>query len=79
MKLARYLEINQISDSAFAETIGVSRQAVFRYKTGERFPERPVLAKIFKATRGEVTANDFAGVVPPLPRRARQAQPERAA
>lgn len=59
MKLASYLDDQEISDSDFADRIGVSRQAVFRYKAGERIPEKVVLSKIHKATGGMVTANDF--------------------
>lgn len=61
MQLAAYLEREKISDSEFANRIGVSRQAVHRYKSGDRFPERPVLAGISEATGGAVTANDFVG------------------
>lgn len=60
MKLAAYLEQNGISDAAFARLIGVERQAVGRYRGGDRFPEKSVLHKIFEATGGRVTANDFA-------------------
>jgi transcriptional regulator with XRE-family HTH domain len=77
MKLASYLETNKIPDSAFAEAIGVTRQAVYRYRTGDRFPERPVLAKISEATGGEVTANDFVDAPPTAPDA--PTQPERAA
>lgn len=59
MQLASYLTLRGISDSDFAERIGVKRQSLHRYKTGERFPERSVLQKIAEATNGEVTANDF--------------------
>lgn len=65
MRLDTYLETKTVSDSDFADLIGVSRQAVHRYKTGERFPEKPVLTKIFEATNGEVTANDFAEMETP--------------
>ncbi len=67
MKLADYLTDNSLSDAAFARAIGVERQAVGRYKSGERFPERPILLKIFDATGGQVTANDFAGIESPAP------------
>ena len=60
MKLATYLENNELTDAAFARQIGVERQAVGRYKTGERFPEKLILLEIYKATNGAVTANDFA-------------------
>ena len=65
MQLADYLQINEISDAAFARLIGVERQAVGRYRSGERFPEKTILQKIYKATGGQVTANDFAHVTPP--------------
>lgn len=62
MTLADYLRANEVSDAAFARLIGVERQAVGRYRTGERFPEKAILHKIFEATNGAVTANDFAGL-----------------
>jgi hypothetical protein len=64
MQLADYLEKNELSDAAFARLIGVERQAVGRYKLGERFPERQILLKNFEVTGGQVTANDFAGMSP---------------
>lgn len=70
MRLADYLTDNKISDATFAGSIGVERQAVFRYRTGERFPEKTILLKIYEATNGAVTANDFAGI---------PAEPEQAA
>lgn len=62
MQLAKYLDDNEISDAAFARSIGVERQAVGRYRAGERFPEKPILLKIYEVTSGQVTANDFAGL-----------------
>lgn len=59
MHLADYLKTNGISDDDFGQLIGVTRQAVHRYKTFDRFPERPVLTKIFEVTAGAVTPNDF--------------------
>jgi DNA-binding transcriptional regulator YdaS (Cro superfamily) len=64
MKLATYLETQELTDAAFARLIGVERQAVGRYKVGDRFPERPILLKIYEATGGQVTANDFADLPP---------------
>lgn len=64
MQLADYLTQHGISDAAFARSIGVERQAVWRYRLGVRFPEKPILLKIFEATEGAVTANDFAGIAP---------------
>jgi hypothetical protein len=59
MKLAVYLKQHRISDGDFGQMIGVTRQAVHRYKTYDRFPEKAVLALIVEATSGEVTPNDF--------------------
>lgn len=59
MQLADYLARNNLSDAAFGDLIAVSRQAVHRYKTFDRFPERDVLARIREATNGEVTPDDF--------------------
>lgn len=65
MKLATYLENEKMSDAAFARSIGVERQAVGRYKAGDRFPEKPILQEIYKVTKGQVTANDFADIPSP--------------
>ena len=71
MKLAKYLEDRNLTDAAFARAIGVERQAIGRYKSGDRFPEKPILLRIFEETGGLVTANDFAGIEPePAPTQA---------
>ncbi len=62
MKLASWLDINRLSDAEFARRVGVPRQTIGRYKLGERFPKPNLLNKIYKATEGQVTANDFAGM-----------------
>lgn len=59
MKLSAYLVEKNISDADFAASIDVTRQAVHRYKTGERVPEWPVLARIKLATDGAVLPDDF--------------------
>lgn len=58
MQLAAYLKTNEISDEDFGQRIGVTRQAVHRYKNG-RFPEKETLKMIVEATGGAVTPNDF--------------------
>lgn len=67
MQLADYLKTNGISDDEFGQKIGVSRQSVHRYKTFDRFPEKPVLSEIIKATAGAVTPNDFLQAPPIAP------------
>lgn len=64
MKLASYLENTGTSDAEFARLIGVERQAVHRYKSGSRFPEKKILSEIYRVTGGQVDANDFADLEP---------------
>jgi transcriptional regulator with XRE-family HTH domain len=59
MTLSAWLTAQNLSDVAFAAQIGVTRQALYRYKHGERFPHRDVMARIIDATDGAVTPNDF--------------------
>lgn len=62
MKLADYLDQASISRRDFAETIGVSSEAVRRYVEGKRIPDKQIMAKIALATGCQVTANDFFGI-----------------
>lgn len=59
MTLTNWLLKTNTSDADFAERIGVSRQALWRYKVAGRIPKPEILARIAKATNGKVTANDF--------------------
>ena len=61
MRLATFLDQKKIPDSEFATDIGITRQAIHRYKTGARFPEPHILNRIYEITDGQVTPNDFAG------------------
>jgi transcriptional regulator with XRE-family HTH domain len=76
MKLSAYLSLNEISDADFAAAIGVERQAVHRYRSGQRTPTKAILGKIFKRTAGQVTANDFFDLAYSI---APTSEPERAA
>ncbi len=59
MKLKHYLKLFNISKIDFSKKIGVSNVSLSRYISGERFPERKVLSKIYQSTNGLVDANDF--------------------
>lgn len=59
MKLAAYLECNDISPAEFAGRISVHETSVYRYLRGERIPNRDTLERIHLETNGQVTANDF--------------------
>lgn len=59
MKLDAFLRERELTEDEFAELIGVSQQAVNRYRRGDRRPDWDVLQKIVKATDGAVQPNDF--------------------
>ncbi|HWJ86904.1 MAG TPA: helix-turn-helix transcriptional regulator [Pelagibacterium sp.] len=59
MLLADYLRKRNLAAASFAQAIGVSRQTVFRYISGERMPRRAILNRIEEETQGAVTASDF--------------------
>lgn len=59
MTLAEFLSEADIKPTAFAERIGVTRQTLWRYMSGERRPEWDVLERIQTETSGQVTPNDF--------------------
>lgn len=59
MRLSDWLSGACLSDAVFADRIGVSRQALWRYKAGERMPRPKIVRRIEKATRGKVTSADF--------------------
>jgi predicted transcriptional regulator len=61
MTLKEYLADQGLTESAFAEMLGISQAAVNRYCNGIRTPQRITLRAIAKATAGKVTANDFMG------------------
>ena len=64
MRLAEYLTANDIPNAAFADAIGVSVQALSRYRLGQRKPEWAILERIQRHTHGAVTPNDFLETTP---------------
>jgi hypothetical protein len=71
MQLKIYLEINNITPDQFALIVGCSKDAVYKWCSGDRKPKDEILMqRIFEITGGAVTANDFYGletVTPPAP------------
>lgn len=59
MMLADYLKANNLSEAIFAEMIDTSQPTVHRLKHGNSWPGREVAERIFVATGGAVTPNDF--------------------
>lgn len=73
MTLREYLADNGLTETDFAELIGVDQSTVHRLRTKGQVPSKPVMERIFDATKGEVTANDFFGLPAAIPEQARAA------
>jgi len=59
LKLKSWLKANEIKVIDFAKSIGVTKQAVYKWLELSAFPRHHVLGKILKATNGDVTPVDF--------------------
>jgi DNA-binding transcriptional regulator YdaS (Cro superfamily) len=59
MHLNEYLAENNMTMTAFAARVGVSRPAVSYWLCGKTRPAAPVAARIRQATGGKVTADDL--------------------
>ena len=59
MKLSTYLKRKDISQTAFAKTLGIQQGVVSRWVTLGRIPNPILIAKVEKATRGAVTLKDW--------------------
>ncbi|RSV11644.1 hypothetical protein CA235_18410 [Sphingomonas sp. ABOLF] len=62
MVLESWLEREGVDVRVFAQRIGRSPEAVRRYITGDRIPDKGTMPLIVEQTRGEVTPNDFFGI-----------------
>ena len=62
MKLERWIEANGHDEAAFAVLIGTTEMAVRRYCRGDRIPAKEQMQRIWQATNGDVTPNDFYGL-----------------
>lgn len=59
MTLDQYLTENNETAVAFGARIDRATSTVTRLRNGETKPDQATLARIFAATNGQVTANDF--------------------
>ena len=59
MHLSQYLKTTGQTYEQFADKVGVTRRAVQKWVTQERFPRPVQMAKIIEHTDGEVTFSDF--------------------
>lgn len=62
MTLKDWLAQEGLSLPEFANKIGRTAEAVRRYVSGERIPDRDTMPRIVEETAGAVTPNDFFGV-----------------
>jgi transcriptional regulator with XRE-family HTH domain len=62
MTLKDYLAQAGNTATKLAETTGVSVSTITRAAEGRTMPTRDLMEKIFKATGGTVTPNDFFGI-----------------
>lgn len=65
MTLKEWLSNHDVSAAEFATRIGRTTEAVRRYVSGERIPDKATMPLIADATDSAVTANDFFGIVAP--------------
>ena len=59
MKLKDYLKFKKITNKTFSRLLKVSPVSLSRYLSGNRFPEKEILVKIYNLTEGLVSPNDF--------------------
>lgn len=59
MKLNEFLALNAVKQKDFAARIDERATAINKYCLGQRIPRIDVMRKIFDATNGAVTPNDF--------------------
>lgn len=59
MKLIDFLKSSGMRQIQFAEQIGENLSCVNKYCLGTRIPRPETMRKIYNATRGAVTPNDF--------------------
>jgi len=55
MNLERYMHTHLVSDSKLAEKLGVSRQSIWYWRTGEKSPRDSMKKKIQLLTGGKVS------------------------
>jgi hypothetical protein len=62
MNLAAWLKLRNIPPNVFAKRIGKNKSMIHKYIHWGVIPQHDIIVKIFKATAGAVTANDFHGL-----------------
>jgi len=62
MNLATWLKLRNMPPNVFAKRIGKNKSMIHKYIHWGVIPTHDIIVKIFKATSGAVTANDFHGL-----------------
>lgn len=62
MKLVQYLAETAVTQKEFADKIGEKLSCINKYCLESRIPRPATMLKIFNATNGAVTPNDFYNV-----------------
>lgn len=65
MTLDQYLSDRPETETAFSLRIGADQSTVHRLRKAGQIPGKDTMARIFEATDGNVTANDFFGIQAP--------------
>lgn len=62
--LKNFLGKNNLTVSDLASRLGVSYAAAYRYVSGARIPSAEMMTRLYEATGGAVTPNDFYNLPP---------------
>jgi transcriptional regulator with XRE-family HTH domain len=62
MTLDQWLRDQGMTEAEFARRIECAQATVNRYRQRQRMPSPEKMRRIWQATEGAVTANDFAGI-----------------
>jgi hypothetical protein len=60
MRLGKYLQSAEISQTRFAAQVGVRQATICRYISGEQIPSTPIVIKIRDLSGGAVGLDDWA-------------------
>ena len=58
-KLDKWLTNNSLTRQLFAKKIKISTATLSRYLSGDRIPKQEIMEKIFRATKGSISPDDF--------------------
>lgn len=59
MKLAAWMDREEVDDQELAKLVSKDRSTIYRIRTGTHKPSPDLMAAIAKVTNGEVLPNDY--------------------